>query len=91
MKTLAIKNYKIKKKQYKIDISLYEKQHKIFNKILKNILNKIDTKNNKYINSKEFHPWNIFQTLKQKLVPNSEASKRNIEKIYHNLAKNSKN
>ena len=69
---------------------MYEKQHKTFNEILKNILNKIDIKNSKYINSEESHPWNILRTLKQKLVPNSEASKKNVERIYHSLTKGSK-
>ena len=91
VKILAMKNYKIKRKQYKIDISLYKKQNRIFSKMLKNILNKIDIKNSEYINSKKFHLWNILQTLKQKFVPNSEASKRDVERIYHNLAKNLKN
>ena len=82
-----MENYKIKRKQYKIDISLYEKQHRALNEILKSILNKIDTKNNEYINSEESHPWNILRTLKQKLAPSSEASKRDVERTYHSLAK----
>ena len=36
---MLFNNYKIKKKQYKINSSIYEQQCKTFNKILKTIIN----------------------------------------------------
>ena len=39
IKTILLNDYKIKKKQYKINFSAYKQQRKVFNEILKTIIN----------------------------------------------------
>ena len=77
--------YKLNMTRYKSQVSMWEKQHASFTKLIDFIYSTVGKANLIYLQNTEVHPWDFLRALKAKLAPSDSARSLAVEKEYHRL------